>query len=188
MFLTDSNLIPLLSKADADVQGVRQPADWYSADSPVQPASVDLSIVRIHLPGTDKEEPGGELNPKTQHILKPGETAVIATQEEFNLPGDVLGLGFPPSRVSFQGILMTNPWHIDPGYRGPLRFTIINMGSQDYVVRKGDAIGSVLLFKLTAPAHAGWLQRHNGKPGGYPKQDDINKPAGAQRDPCPSPL
>jgi deoxycytidine triphosphate deaminase/outer membrane murein-binding lipoprotein Lpp len=177
MFLSDDHLINLVGGPDPIIKAVRRPADWDDKDSPVQPASIDLSVGRIHIPGTTEGDPGSEPNPKTEHSLKPGETAVIATQEQFNLPGDVLGIAFPPSRVSFKGILMTNPGHIDPGYRGPLRFTIINMGSQDFFVRQGDPIVSVLLFRLAAPVRVDWLQRHGGNPAGYPKKEDINKPS-----------
>ncbi|HXH48092.1 MAG TPA: hypothetical protein VNM47_01850 [Terriglobia bacterium] len=177
MFLRDIDLTKLADGQRPTIEGVHRPADWYDKDSPVQPASIDLSVGRIHIPGTAEGDPGSELKPKKEHSLKPGETAVIATREQFNLPSDMLGIAFPPSKVSFKGILMTNPGHIDPGYRGPLRFTIINMGSQDFFVREGDPIVSVLVFRLAVPVQADWLRRHNGNPGEYPKQADINKPS-----------
>jgi deoxycytidine triphosphate deaminase len=177
MFLCDNDLTKLVSGPNPIIQAVHRPADWYDKDSPVQPASIDLSVGRIHIPGTAPGNPGSELNPKSEHSLKPGETAVIATQEQFDLPADVLGIAFPPSRVSFKGILMTNPGHIDPGYRGPLRFTIINMGSQEFTVRQGDPVVSVLLFRLATPVRVDWLQRRGGSPAGYPKQEDIDKPS-----------
>jgi deoxycytidine triphosphate deaminase/outer membrane murein-binding lipoprotein Lpp len=177
MFLSDNDLVRLVYGPSPIIQGVRQSAQPHGKDSPIQPSSVDLSVGRIHIPDTVAGAPGSELNPKMEHSLKPGETAVIATQEQFNLPADVLGVAFPPSRVSFKGILMTNPGHIDPGYRGPLRFTLINMSSQDFIVRQGDPIVSVLLFRLAAPVGADWLRRHDGNPGGYPSQEDIDKPS-----------
>jgi deoxycytidine triphosphate deaminase len=177
MFISDNHLTNLVDGPNPIIQAVRRPADWYDKDSPVQPASIGLSVGRIHIPGAAKGDPGSELSQKTEHSLKPGETAVIATQEQFSLPADVLGIAFPPSRVSFKGILMTNPGHIDPGYRGPLRFTMINMGSKDFFVRQGDPIVSVPLFRLAAPVRVDWLQRHGGNPAAYPKQEDINKPS-----------
>ncbi|HXH11371.1 MAG TPA: hypothetical protein VNP04_16615 [Alphaproteobacteria bacterium] len=53
---------------------------------------------------------------------------MVLTLEEFNLPGSIAVVGFPPSHVSFQGILMTNPGHVDPGYVGRMRFTVMKKG------------------------------------------------------------
>jgi len=102
------------------------PLYWYRTESPIQASSIDLHIGEIFLPGKKGDEPGAESNPLTGHILSSGETAVVITQEKFTLPKDIAGIGFPPStRMSFKGILMTNPGHIDPGYNGHLRFTLI---------------------------------------------------------------
>ena len=70
---------------------------------------------------------------------------------------------------------MTNPGHVDPGYKGPMRFTVINMGREPYVLRSGDAIVTLLLIKLARKAEAGWLTRRAGKPGGLPTQRDIER-------------
>jgi len=175
MLLRDDQLVPLVDGKDAVIVGMRRPTDWFAAESPVQPASVDLTIGKILLPGTKKEDPGGELNPLAQHILEPGRTAVVTTLEEFKMPPDIVGVGFPPSRVSFQGILMTNPGQIDPGYAGRMRFTVINMGSQDFVLRNGDPIVTLLLFKLNDRVHADWLERRAGKPGTDPSQKDLDR-------------
>jgi hypothetical protein len=90
------------------------------------------------------------------------------------MPPDLVALGFPPSRVSVQGILMTNPGQIDPGYQGPLRFTVINMGSKEYVLRKGDAIVSLVILRLTNPSSKDWLVRNSGKKGGPINWENLN--------------
>jgi len=150
--LKDDELVGYVSGTKPLITGVPQPANWYGDDSPIQPSSIDLHIGDIFLPGVKKDDPGGVFRPKTEHILGPGRTAVVLTQEEFQLPGDIAGIGFPPSHVSFQGILMTNPGHVDPGYAGPMRFTVINMGSQDYILRRGDEIVTMLLIELSGSA------------------------------------
>ena len=109
------------------VEGVVLPVDPYSKDSPVQASSIDLRIGNIYLPGEKETDLGGAQNPKQDYSLKTGETAVITTLETLHLPGDIAAFGFPPSRVSFKGLLMTNPGHVDPGYEGVMRFTVINM-------------------------------------------------------------
>jgi deoxycytidine triphosphate deaminase len=142
------------------VTGIELPANPYSADSPVQGASLDLHIGNIYLPGVKKGDVGGVESPKFEHSLQTGETAVVTTKERLHLPGRVAGIGFPPSSVSFKGLLMTNPGHVDPGYDGFMRFTVINMAKDDYVLRRGDRIVRLLLFRMDADAHSNWAQRH----------------------------
>ncbi|SRR6266550_508589 len=178
--LTDQDLIANLTApppAIPYIEGFELPADPYSKDSPVQGASVDLHIGSIYLPGKKEIEEGGTANPKTDYVLKTGETAVVTTVETLHLPGHVTGFGFPPSRVSFRGLLMTNPGHVDPGYEGLMRFTVINMAKEGFSLRQGDRIVTLLLFSLDNPVHSDWRQR-DPRPGSMPSpinQANINR-------------
>jgi len=69
---------------------------------------------------------------------------------------------------------MTNPGHVDPGYEGFMRFTVINMAKDRYELKRGDRIVRLLVFKLDAPAHAGWRVRH---PEGsrLPNEEEISR-------------
>ena len=145
------------------VEGVALPsaaADRYSKDSPVQASSIDLHIGNIYLPGEKASDLGGALQPKDNYSLMTGETAVVTTAETLHLPSDVAGFGFPPSGVSFKGLLMTNPGHVDPGYDGVMRFTVINMGKEPYFLERGGRIVTLLLFRLSDAVHANWHQRN----------------------------
>ncbi len=152
---------------------VELPVDPYSKDSPVQGCSLDLHIGDIYLPGKKQDEIGGTQNSKLDVELETGATAVVTTKERLHLPGDVAGFGFPPSRVSFRGLLMTNPGHVDPGYEGVMRFTVINMAKEAYHLKRGDRIVRLLLFRMDKAAHADWRQR-NPEGSHPPAQTEIN--------------
>ena len=130
------------------IQGVVLPGDPYSKDSPVQASSIDLHIGNVYLPGEKEADLGGVQKPRQEYSLKTGETAIVTTLETLNLPSFVAGFGFPPSSVSFKGLLMTNPGHVDPGYAGVMRFTVINMGKDPYYLERGGRIVTLLLFCL----------------------------------------
>jgi|SRR5271170_950529 len=150
------------------------PAERYSKDSPVQASSIDLRIGNVYLPGEKETDLGGAQNPKHDHSLRTGETAVVTTMETLHLPNNVAGFGFPPSRVSFKGLLMTNPGHVDPGYQGVMRFTVINMAREPYPLERGGKIVTLLLFRLDNAAHAGWLQR-NPEGSSLPNHASISR-------------
>jgi dCTP deaminase len=172
--LNDESLHALVTDGKL-VDGLNPQTDWFGKDSPVQPSSIDLHIGSIYVPGTDHGEDGSEDKPLTSHTLKPGQTAVITTLEVLRLPNSIAAIGFPPSRISLQGILMTNPGHVDPGYTGPMHFTVINMGRQDFSLRKSDMIVTVLFFEMRSGAKCGFSARNGIAIPSSPKQENINK-------------
>lgn len=163
--LTDKDLHQWMIQNSPIIKGVPAPpgGDWFARDSAVQPSSIDLHIGEIFLPETKKDDPGHQGTPLRKHNLEAGHTAVVTTREIFSLPPDIAGIGFPPDSVSSQGILMTNPGHVDPGYVGSLRFTLINMGSGNYELREGDSIVTMLLFELTSPVQKDYSARRAGQ-------------------------
>jgi dCTP deaminase len=174
--LRDEDLIANITAAPPAVpyaDGVKLPDNRYSRESPVQAASLDLHIGDIYLPGKKETEIGGTKNSKLDVELETGATAVVTTREVLHLPGNIAGIGFPPSRVSFKGLLVTNPGHVDPGYKGVMRFTVINMAKEPYHLRTGDRIVRLLLFEIDKTAKSDWGLRN---PDGSqpPTQDDIN--------------
>jgi hypothetical protein len=54
---------------------------------------------------------------------------------------------------------MTNPGHMDPGYHGTMRFTVINMGQEAHPLSQGKEIVTVLFFRLERPAEKDWSAR-----------------------------
>ena len=135
-------------------------ADWQSKDSAIQPCSVDLHIGCIQIPARDD---GGRVQAISKvgdrHLLDTGATAVLTTSETLNMPAKIAGIGFPPSHISIQGLLMTNPGHVDPGYRGRMHFTVINMGRRPIPLEIGSAICTLLFFELDSDVGADWGQR-----------------------------
>jgi deoxycytidine triphosphate deaminase len=136
------------------------PTDWFDKNSPVQASSIDLHIGKIFIP---EEEPGkrGCINkPKEDyHTLLPGETALVESTEILDIPKNISGFGFPPASIAVKGILMTNPGHIDPGFKGNLTFTLINMGKEPFTIRRGDTLFTTLWNKHTSEVQADYFSR-----------------------------
>jgi dCTP deaminase len=164
MLLCDAELMRLVqSTTDPLLSPPPKTADWYDDASPVQPASIDLHIGKIYRPGGQGDSVGNPVG-LDAWILESGQTAVIRTRESARLSSEYAGIGFPPSRVSVNGILMTNPGHLDPGYRGPLHLTVINMARDAYQLRAGDLIVTLLIFKIAKPVADFTDRYHNISP------------------------
>jgi hypothetical protein len=58
---------------------------------------------------------------------------------------------------------LTNPGQIDPGFKGHLHFTVINMGHEPFSLRENDRIIRVIFMKLNAVPLADFSKRHPGQ-------------------------
>jgi deoxycytidine triphosphate deaminase len=145
---------PLVSATSSEI------GKW---DSKIQPSSLDLTVGRILLPveGDGEDE---KVHEEPSFSLAQGETVVVETQEYLCVPRTVAGIGFPPATVSRDGLLMTNPGHVDPGYSGRLKFTVINLGKKPIELAGGKPICTLLFFSIKAPDHA------------YDQLDNTQKP------------
>jgi deoxycytidine triphosphate deaminase len=154
--LTRDKIIELI-KRDKDI--INDSEAFFQSDinnkflksSHIQQCSVDLHIGNIYLPELKENNRGSASNPiETEHVLQTGQTALIRTKEEVRFPTNIAGICFAPSRITLKGVLITNMGHVDPGYKGHLHFTIINMGKSPYVLRNRDIICTMLLIELNS--------------------------------------
>lgn len=126
--------------------------DYGRWNSKIQPASIDISIGKIFLPGAEGDAPGSDASPLQSHLLEQGQTAVVESLETLNMPPDLAAFGFPPASVSMNGLLMTNPGHVDPGFENrKLRFTVINFGKRGFQLKAADPICTLLFLKMRKP-------------------------------------
>lgn len=153
--LRDCELRDLISRGKIISSGIMdRNLAFEEYDSPIQACSLDLHIGQIYSPKN-----GDSLEYTDSHCLKPGGTVVVTTEEELDMPRNVGAIAFVPSHISEEGILATNPGHIDPGYRGIVRLTLINMGKENYALKKRDILVTLLLFQLDQEVTVDYAQR-----------------------------
>ncbi|PWU08169.1 MAG: hypothetical protein C5B47_05105 [Verrucomicrobia bacterium] len=169
--LSDHELLGLIDRKI--ISGVDVPPDPFTSESPIQPSSIDLHIGGIYLPGASAEQAGGENHPLDDYLLRPGGTVLIRSSEMLSLLDDVGGLAFPPAHFAVKALLVTNAGHVDPEYKGPLKFTVINMGHEPQPLKVHDRVGTLILFKTSQQPRKGWTTRRNGEPGRSPNTRDL---------------
>ena len=155
MALEDKELLIVpLSEEDQDIK--RKSAS-------VQPSSIDLRIGRILIPDEETDKENTQV--ASMWRIKAGHSVVIETRETVTLSSKISGFGFPPASLAAKGLLVTNPGHVDPGYSGTLRLTLINMGRSEFPLREGLPIISLLLFRFgdatEYPVQSNYSQRRS---------------------------
>lgn len=88
------------------------------------------------------------LNEEPTVTIRPGEFALLMTEEWIDLPDDVVAFISVKSKYKSIGLLNVSGFHVDPGYQGYLIFAVYNAGSTAQTLRKGDKIFMIIFERL----------------------------------------
>jgi dUTP pyrophosphatase len=82
-------------------------------------------------------------------IIKPGDRKLITTNLILEIPEGCEGQVRPRSGLALKnGITVLNtPGTIDADYRGEVKVLLINLGTEDFVVKFGDRIAQLIISK-----------------------------------------
>lgn len=88
--------------------------------------------------------------------MGPGGIISLFTLEELDLPDDIAATAFAMNVMSSEGVLVLNPGHVDPGFRGPLTVRIINIRATPKALVFGTPIFTVIFERLPKPTRRGY--------------------------------
>lgn len=77
------------------------------------------------------------LGPREQINIPPGQFAQLLTREVIAIPADSLGLISMKSAMKLRGLVNVSGFHVDPGFKGHLLFSVYNAGPNDIVLSQG---------------------------------------------------
>ena len=133
-------------------------------NSELAAASVPLLVKRLpHGEGLDlpayatEGAAGMDVLAAVDVVLAPGGRHAVATGLSLAIPAGFEVQVRPRSGLALKhGISLPNaPGTIDSDYRGELKIILINHGSDDFAVRRGDRIAQLVLAPVT---RASWLE------------------------------
>jgi dUTP pyrophosphatase len=104
-----------------------------------------------HAAGMDLRAAVAEAAPLT---LSPGERAMVPTGLCIALPGGFEGQVRPRSGLAAKaGVTCLNtPGTIDADYRGEVKVILINLGAEDFVIRRGERIAQLIIAPVVQAA------------------------------------
>jgi dUTP pyrophosphatase len=85
-------------------------------------------------------------------VLRPGERAAVPTGLKLAAPAGFEVQVRPRSGLALQhGIVVPNsPGTIDSDYRGEVKVILMNLGREDFVIRRGDRIAQLVAARVAA--------------------------------------
>ena len=96
-----------------------------------------------------KEDAAMDLRSIATVVLSPGVPQAVPTGIAIELPSGYEAQVRPRSGLALKhAILVANsPGTIDPGYRGEIRVILLNAGTSDYKIEKGDRIAQLVVAR-----------------------------------------
>lgn len=120
----------------------------------------ELSLGREVYVTSQKNKTKKVLSRKEQFTIPAGQTALLLTEEEVKIPPDLIAFISIKFSVKFQGLINISGFHVDPGFKGCLKFSVYNAGSNDIVISQGDHIFLIWFCKLDQPLKNPYAGQH----------------------------
>ncbi|MDE0212316.1 MAG: hypothetical protein OXJ64_20845, partial [Boseongicola sp.] len=81
-----------------------------------------------------------KLSNRDGFTIPPGQFAFLLTEEVVSVPADALAFISIRAKTKFRGLVNVSGFHVDPGYRGQLTFSVFNAGPVPVHLKRGQPI------------------------------------------------
>jgi dCTP deaminase len=123
-------------------------------------AAYTLSIGReVYVSPTDQtveaqQETVRLLPERGGFTIPPGQFAFLMTEETVHVPNDAIAFISMKARIKFRGLINVSGFHVDPGFTGPLLFSVFNAAPAPVHLRQGDPCFLIWYADLNAESRS----------------------------------
>lgn len=89
---------------------------------------------------TSKTDDQTHLGENAKITIPPGQFGLLVTKEVIFVPNNAIGFISIRAGIKFQGLVNVSGFHVDPGFRGPLKFAVYNAGSKDITLDQDERV------------------------------------------------
>jgi dCTP deaminase len=89
--------------------------------------------------------------------------AMLITEEEVNIPLDAMAFISMKAGKKLGGLINISGFHVDPGFRGRLKFSVYNAGSRDAVLEVGQPTFPIWFCNLDRATDTKYDGEHQGQ-------------------------
>lgn len=119
----------------------------------VKTASYELSLGDEVFVTSSKTGTRELLKARGQVVIPPGQFALLLTEESIHLPTNAIAFISIKAGVKFRGLVNVSGFHVDPGFKGKLKFSVYNAGSESIVLTRGDPLFPIWFSHLFESQH-----------------------------------
>lgn len=100
-----------------------------------------------------------------QVVIPPGQFGLLLTDETVAIPTNTIAFISIKFSIKLRGLINVSGFHVDPGFRGQLKFAVYNAGSGNIVLTKGEPVFLIWFSDLTGPTLNVYDGKHAGQQG-----------------------
>ena len=115
---------------------------------PFRKDAIDCAAYKLHIGNEIYISPDGAITSPNRHTkqrlwkrkgftIPPGQFAFLHTEETVAVPNDALAFISIRARTKFRGLINISGFHVDPGYKGKLLFSVLNAGPNPIHLEQG---------------------------------------------------
>lgn len=120
-------------------------------------------------PGLEEPAPLSQtkrlLGPNEPFAIPPGQFAFLLTEEVVTIPEGTMGLISAKATYKLKGLVNVSGFHVDPGWSGPLIFSVFNAGPATVHLQRGLPLFLLWIANLDEPSNK---QKSSPGPAGIP--------------------
>jgi dCTP deaminase len=112
---------------------------------PFRPSYVDCNACTLHMGGQyyRSVDAGSDARIETLKegdslTIPAGQFAFLLTAETVEVPTEAIAFISMKTGMKFSGLVNVSGFHVDPGFKGPLKFAVFNAGPSPVVIKQGD--------------------------------------------------
>lgn len=132
----------------------------------VKQGAYELSLGSEAFISTELQGTKQKLEPNEQLVIPPGQFGLLLTKEIVDVPNYALGFISIRFSIKMRGLVNVSGFHVDPGFKGRLKFAVYNAGSQNIVLAQSEPVFIIWFSDLSGPTP----DSYNGK---HDHQDEI---------------
>jgi dCTP deaminase len=122
------------------------------------------------------------LQERDQLKIPPGQFALLISNEEVSIPHDVIAFISIKASKKMHGLVNVSGFHVDPGFRGRLKFSVYNAGPEAIVLDVGAPLFPIWFASLTSRDANPYNGRHQGQ--AWLNADDVARLQGELASPA----
>lgn len=153
----------------------------------ISDVKVDCAAISLTVGSEIYVTPNGEKDPnvkqilddkKPQFIIPKGQFALLLTSEIVKVPDNALAFISFKAKYKFKGLINVSGFHVDPGWKGRLTFSVYNAGPTDIVMEKGRPFALIWYADLDRTSTAPYTKPHDAKEVVHLDSDKISDMTG----------
>jgi dCTP deaminase len=98
-----------------------------------------------------------------QLIIPPGQFALLLSDEQVIVPDNAIGFISIRTKFKLSGLINVSGFHVDPGFRGRLIYSVYNAGGRPALISRGEPAFLFWLASLEEPTTNTYKGSHQGQ-------------------------